>query len=702
MRRIYKLIFFFLLTTILIYPSKHRPDEGMYPLSDISGINLKAAGLKISPKDIYNPGKVSLIDALVRLGGCTGSFVSSNGLILTNHHCAFSFVQKASSLENNYLENGFTSMKREEEIPAEGLTCRITESYKDVSKEILEAAEKGNNPLERMDLISAKIKEIIAQEEKEHSEIKAEVSEMFKGEKYVLFRYLNITDIRLVYAPPRSIGEFGGESDNWIWPRHTGDFSFVRAYVGKDGKPAPYSKDNVPYNPKEYLHINAAGVDEGDFVFILGYPGTTFRNQPSQYIEFQKEYQLPYIADFYKWMINYYLEEGKNDPSFALEISSKIKGLANTMKNYEGKLQGIARTNLLNNMETEEEGLYQYINSNKELSSKYGSLKNDINDVYKEVFANGRISMFLSQLSRNVNLYRLSELLIDKADKKGKEDLKQVEELFKSLRINDDKNILTKLVGDALGFNEFNDIEFFKNLKSKYKGSDAAALFVNSILTNSELVNKEKYLEYYNSSSISQNDSFIKFVKAMKSLDELKRKEGKIREGKLNIYQAQLFDVKRSYMKKSFIPDANSTLRLTYGYIKGYSPADAVYYSPFTSLKGVVEKGKEGGDYKIYPKLVELYNKKDFGKYKSKKLNDVPVALLYNTDTSGGNSGSPVMNASGELIGLNFDRTYEATINDYTWSPDYSRSIGVDIRYILWNVEKLGGAQNLIKELGVK
>lgn len=701
MKRVFSIVSLVWLLAVSVYPYSFRPDEGMYPLSDISGINLKSAGLKIAPKDIYNPGGISLIDALVKLGGCTGSFVSHDGLILTNHHCSFSFVQKASTIEKNYLENGFTSMTREEEIPAEGLTCRITESYLDVSAEILKAADSAKDPLERMDLINNKIKEIITREEKLNPDIKAEVSEMFKGEKYVLFRYKNILDVRLVYAPPRSIGEFGGESDNWVWPRHTGDFSFLRAYVGPDGKPAAYSKGNIPYSPKKYLQINASGVNENDFVFILGYPGTTFRNQPSQYIEFQKEFQLPYIAGFYRWLIDYYLNEGAKDPVFALAISSKIKALANTMKNYEGKIQGVERTGLIQNMKNEEDGLYQFIASSKELSEKYGSLQNNINAVYKDVFDNGRVTMFLGQLSRNVSLYRLAEMLIDRVDNGGKDNIKDAEELFSQYRFNDDINILKKLFSDALTYNEFRNLDFITELKKKTNDGKFLSSYIDE-LTVTVLSNKDKYFECYKSLCIDENDPFMKFVREIKKAEAVNRQEAKTREGKLNIYQGQLFEVKRHYEKKNFIPDANSTLRLTYGYIKGYSPADAVYYSPFTSLKGVVEKGKQSGDYKIYSKLVELYNKKDFGKYKSDKLNDVPVALLYNTDTSGGNSGSPVMNAYGELIGLNFDRTFEATINDYAWSPDYSRSIGVDIRYILWNIDKLGGAQNLLNEMGVK
>ncbi|KKX46695.1 hypothetical protein L950_0230510 [Sphingobacterium sp. IITKGP-BTPF85] len=260
------------------------PDEGMFPLSELNKAGLKNAGLKINEKDIYNPGKVGLVDALVQVSGCTGSFVSGSGLIITNHHCAFSAVQLASTPINNYLKNGFVAQSHEQEIEARGLTIRITDSYEDVSEKILAAVAHITDPSERITIIKKKQQELVEQAQKQDPTIKAEVSEMFIGKTYVLFRYKTIEDVRLVYIPRQNIGEFGGETDNWIWPRHTGDYSFLRAYVGKDGASAKYSKENVPYQPKKFLKVNPKGVNENDFVFILGYPGKTFRHRPAQYI----------------------------------------------------------------------------------------------------------------------------------------------------------------------------------------------------------------------------------------------------------------------------------------------------------------------------------------------------------------------------------------------------------------------------------
>ncbi len=688
------------------------PDEGMFPLSEIHKIDLKKAGLKISVDDVYNPDGVSLIDALVNVGGCTGSFISPEGLIITNHHCAFGAVQRASTTENNFLENGFLAKERNEEIKAQGVVCRITDSYEDVSEKILNAANSAEDVSERAEAISKEINKIEKEEEEKDPTITAVVSEMFTGQSYVLFRYKTIKDVRLVYVPPRAIGEFGGESDNWVWPRHTGDFSFMRAYVAPDGSSAPYSEENVPYHPKKYLNINANGVGEGDFIFILGYPGRTFKHQPSQFLIYQQEFQLPYISELYDWLINYYEEKGADNPEFALDISTTIKGLANVMKNYRGKLKGLDRLDLVRKKQEEEKQLQSFINNNPELKDKYGNLLDKIDEVYTEILDEGRLPLVLSQLSRQSTAYRLAELLIQyhneldkpEADRrfKNKEDfLVATSHLYSGFDTEIDKDITSKILSDAVEFPELKNVEPFSHFSS---GRNSVENFLNKIFNNS-IVFTQEHFENLAGKSVKEinslDDPWIDFVRKVQDVKQERQKRSELREGKLNILLAQLMDAKKRWLNKSFVPDANRTLRLTYGYIKGYSPADAVYYEPITTLTGVIEKGKKSGEYKLPEKIRELYKNKDFGMFKSDKLNDVPVALLYNTDTSGGNSGSPIMNAYGELIGVNFDRAYEATINDYTWSAKYSRSIGVDIRYVLWITQKVGGADFLLKEMGV-
>lgn len=705
----------FILITLSFGYIPSQPDEGMFPLSDIKNINLNEKGLKITVDEVYNPDGVSLVDALVKIGGCTGSFISNEGLIITNHHCVFGIVSRVSTVENNYLENGFLAGNREGEIPAKGLTCRITDSYEDVSSEVLEAANTAEDISQRTTAISKKIREIVEREEKKDSTIKAEVSEMFVGEQYVLFRYKTINDVRLVYVPPRTIGEFGGESDNWIWPRHNGDFSFVRAYVAPDGSPAKYSEENVPYQPKKFLQVNPNGVNEEDFVFILGYPGRTFKHQPSQFLMMQEKYQLPYIQEIFSWLIDLYEKRGENDPEFALNIVSEIQGLANTEKNYRGKMQGLDRLKLIQKKQEEEKQLQHYIDSNPTLKEKYGNVLQDIDNVYKDIFESGRRGLVLNMLSRNVDYYRLAELFIDykkemmkpESERKSvyKEDKKSefyslITNLYNNYLPDLEPQILYKILGDASGFDELKNIEPFKSFAAvQDKQKFIADLYEDTFIKDS----KEFFdlLEDNDESLDDIDDPYINLVKYAVELGDAERKKSQVREGKINILLAKLNEVKRQWLNKSFVPDANSTLRLTFGYVRGYSPRDATYYYPNTTLTGLIEKGKETGDYRLNKKIKELYDKKDFGQFVHPKLNDVPVNFIYNMDTSGGNSGSPIMDAYGRLVGVNFDRSFEATVNDYTWSEQYSRSIGVDIRYVLWVAHKVSGADYLLKEMGI-
>ncbi len=695
------------------------PDEGMFPLNEISKLDLKKAGLKIDINDIYNPNGVSLINALVKVGGCTGSFVSNEGLILTNHHCAFDFVRQASTTENNYVDSGFIARNREEEIPAKGLTSLITDSYEDISETILSSVKDVKDVSERVKAIQKKIREIIDETEKKDPTIKAEVSEMFIGKTYILFKYKILKDIRIVYVPPRSIGEFGGESDNWIWPRHNGDFSFLRAYVAKDGSSKEYSEENIPYKPKKFLKVNPNGVSENDFIFILGYPGRTYRNYPYQYIQFHEIYQLPYIADLYRYLINSFDKLGENNLDIYLKLTSQSKSLANVEKNYRGKLLGLKRLQIVEKKKEEDEALNNFIQSNSELKKQYGNLFNELNNVYQETFVLGRTNLFYSQLLNRSNLINLTHILLTYIEEKDKPDNERkilyqtknkshleerINYLYDSYVQEAEKITIKKILTDATKYDELKNISFIKNLTNSSELQIEIDKFVDELVNQTSLKDKNSFYSFIekNTDEINNlNDPLINFVKEVGKSNELLNKKNDEINGKLNLLLAQYLDVKQIQMQKNFIPDANGTLRLTFGYIKGYVPADAVYYNPITTLKGVIEKSYKGGEYQTIQKLIDAYNKKDFGKFVDKNLNDVPVAILYNSDTTGGNSGSPVMNAYGELIGLNFDRAYEATINDYTWSKDYSRSIGVDIRYILWNVDKIGDADYLLKEMKI-
>lgn len=698
---------------------RYDAEEGMYPLSEIQKLNLQQAGLQIGINDIYNPNGVSLIDALVKINGCTGSFVSDKGLMITNHHCAFGAISNVSTPEKNYLENGFLAESIEEEIPAKNYVVRITESYEDVTAEILKSVEGIEDLSERNKAISKKMREIAKSAEDEANSIVAEVSEMFAGESYVLFKYRIIKDVRLVYAPPRSIGEFGGEADNWIWPRHTGDFTFMRAYVAPDGSAAEYSEENIPYTPKKYLKVNPDGVDEGDFVFILGYPGRTYRHNPSQFLEYQENFNLPYTEQLYSYMIGIYESISEGNEELQIKYSSRIKSLANVMKNYRGKMLGLRRLNLVEKKQSEEKILAEFINSDENLKKKFGTLFKDIEEVYQKRFDIAEADLWFSRFFRFSDLVSLADFLLEYSNQKElinserksafKEDkieetLDRMKKKYEDLNYDFEDEFIYKMLYDTETFSETSTI---KAVKSRINGNDfeeAISNYIEELLSteigNLDFFNKALELSYDEINDL--NDPLIDFVVELKKQkEEIEKQESNI-SGALQVLMPKLAEVKKLKNKTTFTPDANSTLRLTYGFIKGYEPADAVFYKPITTLDGIIEKSFMGGEYAVPDKLKTAYQQKDFGRFYDEKVGGVPVAILYNTDTTGGNSGSPILNAKGELIGVNFDRAFEATINDFAWDDAYSRSIGVDIRYVLWVAKTIGNADNVLNELGVK
>lgn len=695
------------------------PDEGMYPLSDLNRAGLKKAGLKISERDIYNPGQIGLVDALVQVSGCSGSFVSPNGLIITNHHCAFSAVQLASSPQHNYLENGFVANNQEQEIEAKGLTIRITDSYEDVSQQILNAIANVNDPIERINIINKKRAEIAQEAEVKDPSIKAEVSEMFIGKSYVLFRYKTIEDVRLVYIPRQDIGEFGGETDNWVWPRHTGDFSFLRAYVAPDGSSAKYSKNNVPYKPKKHLKVNPKGVDENDFVFILGYPGRTFRHRPAQYIEYQQQFLLPYTSELFDFQNQQMALAGKNDKATELALATRIKRNANVLKNYRGKLKGLRNIDLIQTKKQEDQALATFIKSKPELKAKYANLMNDIDQHYKLVFSDAEKELWFNNLYSGIRSLQIAGLVNDfkeaiakQAGQSNKQQLfdanivrfkQQLDGLYEAYNEKADQNIAGHMFSQAYQFDNKNIVQAIAT--KNFDSTSQAETYIKDAIANSSVSNKNKlYNEVLKnvSSLLAYNDELMNFQQNIEKELEPFRQEQKRREGVLNRLMGEYVAVKEVYQSKNFIPDANSTLRLTFGNIKGYSPADATYMKPFTTVKGLIEKGNSGDPEFSYPEAIkQAWLNKNFGAYSKSGTNDVPVNILYNMDTTGGNSGSPIMNAYGELIGVNFDRSYDATINDFAWNESYSRSIGVDIRYVLWIADKIDNAQFIIKEMGI-
>ena len=663
--------------------TSHTQEEGMFPLNLVNYAQIKEAGLKLDEKDIFMPGEVTLSDALVKIGGCTGSFVSKDGLIITNHHCVYGEVAQLSTPENNYLENGFVAETREKEMPLKA-PVRITVDYKDVSEGVLKDVNKYMGASEKAQKIKDNTIALLKTERAATPDLEVQISEMFVGRSYMLFRYILLEDARLVVAPPKSVGQFGGDTDNWEWPRHGGDFSIVRAYVDKNGKPAKYSADNVPYNPKKHLKIDATGAKENDFVFIMGYPGRTYRNRTARYLEFQEEKQLPIIQNWYKWQIDNIKTTYANNPDKLLAYAGELQSLENTEKNYRGKIQGLRRTQLVNQRISEDEAMMTQfsesktvVNDVKALWAKQTDVANNRfnylflsnnSDAFKaaasaKMLSNSPATEANGKLDDMLSKYDLNDLVIDKS---------VTHELMRRLSI-DNAEIKTWYENnkESIDNDPFFDAKKIRGLKSK----DIPGL-------------KSALMTFFEKFS-------IKLAAAVNSYDKVSEE--------IDAMLPQYANYREAYKKNGFIPDANSTLRLTYGYIKRYSPNDGETHLPFSTIDGVFEKENTKPDYNL-PKVISdnlrVVNPPAF--FLDKRSKKVAVNLLYNLDTTGGNSGSPILNAKGDLIGVNFDRSFTATINDYAWNDDYSRSIGVDIRYCIYIMTYVSKAPHIIKELGVQ
>jgi hypothetical protein len=714
--RITTAFLFFIL--LLSAATSAAPEEGMYPISEIMRLDLRSKGLEIDPAEISSNDK-SLIFAIVSVGA-TGSFVSPEGLIVTNHHVAFGAVQAASTKENDYLRNGFLARTKAEEIQAKGMTARITESFQDVSARVLSALKTDMDHAARTRAVERRIKEIVARTEKAQPGKRAEVAEMSPGKAYVLFVYTYLKDIRLVYVPPRSIGEFGGEDDNWMWPRHTGDFSFLRAYVAPDGSPADYSEQNVPFRPKRFLRIAARSVDEGDFIFLLGYPGRTYRHSTASFLAFEEEARMPYVVDWYAWQIDLMEKMGANDRQVALLHAARIKGLANTMKNYRGKLKGMERLGLVERRRKEEKALQQFIEADPQRRERYGTILADIAAVYEENRGSFDTEMILRYLVDSVRLLDFASTIHEAANERQKPDLEREsaymdrnfsrtkQRLLLNLRNTQeatDKAVFRELIARASRLRPENRIKPLDEALGKDFSEKAVVEYLDKIYAATRMNDSlfvQELLAMTPEELAKTQDPFLDLARALyPALQEQKEKQ-RARRGALDLLYARLNEVKELFLGQNFIPDANSTLRLTFGRIKGYKPADAVSYAPITTSRGVLEKTTGREPFDTPPALADLIRGRDFGSFEHPRLHDVPVCILYDADTTGGNSGSPVFNSRGELVGINFDRTYEATINDYAWSEEYSRSIAVDIRYVLWVTRKFGRADFLLLEMGIE
>lgn len=695
---------------LLVLVSFARAEEGMYPVSEIGGLGLADQGLKLAAEEIFNADRTCLVDGICKVNGCTGSFVSPRGLIITNHHCAYRAIQSSSSTGNDYLRDGFQAKSLGDEIPAQGYTVRITESFQDVSDQVLSAITPEMSYTERTKAIEQRQKELEKAAEKERVGQRAEVAEMFAGKTYVLFRYTYIKDVRLAFAPPASVGNFGGEVDNWQWPRHTGDFSFMRAYVAPDGSSAEYSKENVPYRPKRFIQVEPRGVDEGDYVMLIGYPGRTARHKTASFLKYEQQVRLPYVVDLYQWQIEQMQQASKGDRAVALKHSSRMKGLANVEKRSRGQLKGLVRKNIVATRAAAESELQAFINSDDNRRKKYGTLLQDIAAVYAEMESNQH-EMDIQNIHSASRLMYFAFTIYDSAVERQKVDVER-ETPYMDRNIDLTRRRLMLAVKD---YHAPTDHLILKGMLTRVRSAgdktkdiadqlptedSLADLYAKTSLGDPEFI-QSCFEQTPDQLAAMKDPALSAIIRLYPKYLEL-REQSKSREGKLDQLYGNLVTVKQEYLKQKFVPDANATLRLTYGHVKGYSPEDAVYKSPITTLGGAVAKATGVEPFVLPQSIIDKHTQRDFGQFMHPKLKDVPTAILYDTDTTGGNSGSPILNGEGRLVGVNFDRAFEATINDFAWNESYSRSIGVDIRYALWLTGNVFGANHLLAEMGVE
>lgn len=700
------------------------PDEGMWIVSLIKQMNIEQMqklGCKLSADDIYNPDYPSLKDAVVEFSGiCTGEFVSSNGLLFTNHHCGYDAVASVSTANHNYLDEGFWSKDMSEEIPIPDLYAKLLVRIEDVSDSIVPVVE-GLDPMAR----GTKSREIQDRIEARNTsgDLTAEIKPVFFGNKYYMYIYRKYTDVRLVGVPPASIGEFGGDTDNWMWPRHTGDFSIFRVYADKNNNPAEYSKDNVPYHPKKFLNISISGLSQGDFTMIMGYPGSTDRYLTSYAIRDVMEDQNPSEIDAFKTLTDViHSDMEKGDTTVNLKLASNYKELMNELKLYVSQDAGMNRMDAIAIKQQQEKEFADWLskqdNTTKE---KYGHLMDDFSSVYDDLHS--VISNFYLKILAVVVLptgnfaldFNQIESTFDKNMAQSDKDTiiaeirKSADDMFSKMNYpTEEKEVAAYIAMLDKQLPDDQKPQVLKDILAKTKGATtegkcmawAEEAFSKSVFTTPEKLNA--FLKNPSEKALKKDPLYNYYIQMYVAAQDVRPQYQKD--------QYQVGKLERSYVTalmmmhpdKKFYPDANFTMRLTYGTIEPYNPRDAVHYDWQTFLSGVMEKMDNSNPEFIVPdKLQQLYAAKDFGRYADKKTGKMPVCFLNNCDITGGNSGSPVMNANGELIGLAFDGDYEGTPGDYIFDPALNRTIAVDIRYVLFVIDKYAGAENIIKELNI-
>ena len=708
------------LAAILSFCNTLRADEGMWLLPLLQKIGfpeMQKLGVRLTAEQIYSINNSSLKDAIVIFGGgCTGELVSAEGLILTNHHCGYGAIQQHSSVEHDYLKDGFWAMSRNDELPTPGLTVRFLESFEDVTDSINAAVAGVTSEQERQTAINKKIRELTAQYQGQRG-IRAIVSNFYAGNAYYLIVYKTFSDVRMVGAPPTSIGKFGGDTDNWMWPRHTGDFSMFRVYADKDGNPAEYSPDNLPYNPKQHLKVSLKGVQKNDFTMIMGYPGRTQRYMTSWEVDERMNVTNANTIHIRGIRLDLMKQDMEADRKVRIQYASKHAGVSNYWKNSIGMNKALKRLKIYEKKQREEQSFIDWVNADKDRQQKYGQALEIIKTAVESRAERQKLDLYYSEAILGSEVVRnaytversIKAMEAEKNEERKAEILarlkESVETFFKNYNKSTDLKITKALFKDFIENEKAENYpDCFAQIDSHYNGD--VNRFVDVLFATSMFCDEEKtaaFLENPDSTQLNA-DLAVEIISSVMQKSQGQRAQiqaiaEQYSKGR-RLYEGGLLEMNAG--KKAMYPDANSTMRLTYGTVQDYYPADAVHYDYITTIEGVMQKEDPDNlfEFEVPQRLKDLYAAKDFGQY-AMKNGKLPVAFLSTNDITGGNSGSPVLNAHGELIGLAFDGNWEAMSGDICFEPELQRCINVDIRYVLFIIDKYAGAKHLINEMTI-
>jgi len=707
---------------LILRPFLSTADEGMWIpmlLEKFNEKEMREMGMKITAKDIYDINNGSMKDAIFLFGGgCTASAISSEGLILTNHHCGYGAIQRLSTIENDMLTNGFWAMNRQDELYSPNLTVTRLVRMEDVTDRVLAGVEQNFSEIQRSEIIKKNVDEIVKQTT-EGTHYEASIRPFFYGNQYYLFVNEVFKDVRLVGAPPSSIGNFGGDTDNWMWPRHTGDFSLFRIYVNQENKPADYSTENVPYKPMHVLPVSIKGVQEDDFTFVFGFPGRTEQYLPSCAIEMITTVQNPARIDLRRQKLDIYESFMRQDDLIKLQYANKQKGLANAWKKWIGENNGIRKLNGIQKKKDYEADLVKWINLSEERKKAYGSLLPQFNENYAKLSDLQIEVSFMIEAGMGIEIVRAARMMMDLETLAQKKDVS--EEDFSKEKAKAKRSLETFYKDYSQPVDRRVFVAMLESYRKNVQPDKLPPVF--------DLMNKKfkgdvnLYADFvFSKSFFREKSTAVSFVDNFKpsQVKALEKDPGfELAKGMVDFYTSRIMptlvkitndndSLMRLYMQaqmefepeRRFYPDANSTLRVAYGNVKPYYPRDAVFYQFQTTMEGIIEKeDPKIEDYAVDAKLKSLYLSKDYGRYGLN--NTMPVCFIATNHTTGGNSGSPVFNGDGQLIGLNFDRVWEGTMSDLMFDPDQCRNIMLDMRYTLFIIDKYAGAGHLIEEMVV-